>query len=299
MRIVRVTDAEGNTIYEPGAQQQTLPNRSSRESHEENHAAMVKKVEQLRRSLEQLQQEKKKQYDELTARQQETRALLLTEQTRNAELTARLKETAEQAARAEKERTVLSKKLEQAEKGSAAAQQDIGELKEQLRNARQLTADLNQQLNATQQQNAELNQQLDAAQQQNAELNQQLDAARNAEQKQRERLQQWTRALEGMKTLPDDEFMQEIDEQLRRYCTLKQEFGTAEEDLVKDSEQLRQMLTSEFADKDQLTRAEEELQQLKDTMETLQKKLCRLSSDAAHSGDERTKALYQEESTRR
>ena len=216
MRVVKVTDAEGNTIHASG--EQTQPGRSPKPS-----------TTDLQHMLEQLQQEKKKQYDELTVQQQKTQAQLLTEQKRNADLQA----------------------------------------------------------------------QLENAWQQNADLQDQLETAREAEQKQQAQFQQWSLTLEEMKELSDGEFVQESEELIRRYRTLKMELGTAEDDLTKDSEQLRQILTSEFADKDRLVQAEKELQQLKDAMEVLQKKLCSLSGDAAHSGDERTKELYQEEGARR
>lgn len=216
MRVVKVTDAEGNTTYASG--EQTQPGRSPKPS-----------TTDLQHMLEQLQQEKKKQYDELTVQQQKTQAQLLTEQKRNADLQA----------------------------------------------------------------------QLENAWQQNTDLQDQLEAAREAEQKQQAQFQQWSLTLEEMKELSDGEFVQESEELIRRYRTLKMELGTAEDDLTKDSEQLRQILTSEFADKDRLVQAEKELQQLKDSMEVLQKKLCSLSGDAAHSGDERTKELYQEEGARR
>lgn len=216
MRIVKVTDAEGNTTHASG--EQTQSGRSPKPS-----------TIDLQHMLEQLQQEKKKQYDELTAQQQKTQAQLLTEQKRNADLQA----------------------------------------------------------------------QLENAWQQNTDLQDQLEAAREAEQKQQAQFQQWSLTLEEMKELSDGEFVQESEQLIRRYRTLKMELGTAEDDLTKDSEQLRQILTSEFADKDRLVQAKKELQQLKDAMEVLQKKLCSLSGDAAHSGDERTKELYQEEGARR
>lgn len=216
MRIVKVTDAEGNTTHASG--EQTQSGRSPKPS-----------TTDLQHMLEQLQQEKKKQYDELTAQQQKTQAQLLTEQKRNVDLQA----------------------------------------------------------------------QLENAWQQNTDLQGQLEAAREAEQKQQAQFQQWSMTLEEMKELSDGEFVQESDQLIRRYRTLKMELGTAEDDLTKDSEQLRQILTSEFADKDHLVQAEKELQQLKEAMEVLQKKLCSLSGDAAHSGDERTKELYQEEGARR
>lgn len=216
MRIVKVTDAEGNTTHASG--EQTQSGRSPKPS-----------TIALQHMLEQLQQEKKKQYDELTAQQQKTQAQLLTEQKRNADLQA----------------------------------------------------------------------QLENAWQQNTDLQDQLEAAREAEQKQQAQFQQWSLTLEEMKELSDGEFVQESEQLIRRYRTLKMELGTAEDDLTKDSEQLRQILTSEFADKDRLVQAKKELQQLKDAMEVLQKKLCSLSGDAAHSGDERTKELYQEEGARR
>lgn len=216
MRIVKVTDAEGNTTHASG--EQTQSGRSPKPS-----------TTDLQHMLEQLQQEKKKQYDELTAQQQKTQAQLLTEQKRNVDLQA----------------------------------------------------------------------QLENAWQQNTDLQGQLEAAREAEQKQQAQFQQWSMTLEEMKELSDGEFVQESEQLIRRYRTLKMELGTAEDDLTKDSEQLRQILTSEFADKDRLVQAEKELQQLKEAMEVLQKKLCSLSGDAAHSGDERTKELYQEESARR
>ena len=216
MRIVKVTDAEGNTTHASG--EQTQSGRSPKPSPTD-----------LQHMLEQLQQEKKKQYDELTAQQQKTQAQLLTEQKRNVDLQA----------------------------------------------------------------------QLENAWQQNTDLQDQLEAAREAEQKQQAQFQQWSMTLEEMKELSDGEFVQESEQLIRRYRTLKMELGTAEDDLTKDSEQLRQILTSEFADKDRLVQAEKELQQLKEAMEVLQKKLCSLSGDAAHSGDERTKELYQEEGARR